>query len=384
MKIELIRKVMVVGLALLMGIAVCVSVWFFLSEHKARELQEQSRPPRPNNKIAADNPPPRQPSQTPAGNADEEPLTRKERAFQQAKSYFMSSLSEARLATPFARKMLEAMDSPEYFALLERGFTERQWNDFMESKGVPVIRGHSGLFRKVLPIVELTDYEPVVRRKLAELFVAAEPVDLTTPVAAALQRAQVLGELAETDKASLAWFLENFGEDWDVAILGGEGMESNSAVIWMDNVQRNAASIVAAAETAGVNALETQGSVPSWDLSSVMESTSVSHNETEVPTTLDTSERAPMTDAEIEAAIEKLLPPQPPDILTNQRPDPPGQIPSNLETTLKAQFSSERFEWAMSTLEQYGPEEGLRRLRESDPEVAQQVQNHRNSVEVSQ
>ena len=41
-----------------------------------------------------------------------------------------------------------------------------------------------------------------------------------------------------------------------------------------------------------------------------------------------------------------------------------------VETILKAQFSSERFERAMSTLQRYGPEEGLRRLRENDPEVA--------------
>ena len=86
-----------------------------------------------------------------------------------------------------------------------------------------------------------------------------------------------------------------------------------------------------------------------------------------------------MTDAEIETAIEKSLRPQPPDVLTNQRSDTPDEIQNNLETTLRAQFSSERFERAMDTLEQYGPEEGLRRLKENDPEVAKQIENSRRA-----
>ena len=175
MKIELIRKVMVVGIVMLIGIAVCVSVWFLLREHKAMEFQGQNRPTRSNNEIATDNQTAPQLSQKSAGNPNEESLTTKEGVTRQASSMFMSSLSEEQLATPFAQKMLEAMNSPEYFTLLESDFTERQWNDFLESQGVPVIRGHSGLFQKVVPNTELADYEPVVRQKLAKLFIAADP-----------------------------------------------------------------------------------------------------------------------------------------------------------------------------------------------------------------
>ena len=60
-----------------------------------------------------------------------------------------------------------------------------------------------------------------------------------------------------------------------------------------------------------------------------------------------------------------------------QAPTTPPTV-EGLEASLKEQFSSERFERAMSTLEQYGPEEGLRRLRENDPEVAKQIEQHRN------
>ena len=380
MKIELIRKVMVVGIAMLIGIVVCVSVWFLLREHKAMEFQRQSRPTRSNNEIATDNQTTLQLSQKSAGNPNKEFLTKEERVTRQASSMFMASLSEEQLATPFAQKMLEAMSSPEYFALMESDFTEREWNDFLESQGVPVTRGYPGLFREFVPNMELADYEPVVRRKFAELFIAAEPVDLTDPTAAADQRSSVfleLGkELTQTDMAAAAWIMETFGEDHDAAFRPDASNDS-PAFVWMTDVQQNAARIVANAETMGVNTPETQESAQSWDLSSVVEDPSIDSSETEESTALDTSQRATMTDAEIMAEIEKSLTPKTSDIVTNERPEMPGKIQSNLETTLKSRFSSERFERALSTLERYGPEEGLRRLRESDPEVAKQVEKAR-------
>ena len=393
MKIEIVRKVMVVGIALLIGGAVCVSVWLFLREHKGRELQGQ------NNKIAAYNQAPLQTSQKSTGNLDEEPLTIRERIKQQTKSNFMSSLSEEELADPIVQKMLEAINSPEYLDLMETDYNIRQWNDFMESQGVPVTREHPGLFRKVAPHIEFENYEPVIRRKLAELFIAAEPVDLTDPVAADQQRRDVYFELISSDSdmgnfeltssnmVNMAWLVEKFGEDRDGLFRSknrSKDIEGNPAFIWMSDVQRNAASIVAAAEAAGGDAPETQTGAPSWDMSSVMESPSASDSETEMPTTPDTSASVPMTDTEIETAIEKSLTSQPPNILTNQRPNTPGEIPSDLEASLKVQFSSERFERAMDTLEQYGSEEGVRRLRENDPEIAKRIEQHRNREEDSQ
>ena len=164
----------------------------------------------------------------------------------------MSSLSEEQLATPVAQKMLEAMNSPEYFALMESDFTVREWNDFLESQGVEVVRGYPGIFRKFVPNMELVDYEPVVRRKFAELFIAAEPVDLTDPTAAADQRSSVfleLGkELTQTDMAAAAWIMETFGEDHDAAFRPDASNDS-PAFVWMTDVQQNAVRIVANAET---------------------------------------------------------------------------------------------------------------------------------------
>ncbi len=70
---------------------------------------------------------------------------------------------------------------------------------------------------------------------------------------------------------------------------------------------------------------------------------------------------------------------EPGKILTEMSPEPPAfPTEEKLEAALRERFSPERFERAMSTLERYEPEEGLRRLREDDPEIASQVERHRS------
>ncbi len=67
-----------------------------------------------------------------------------------------------------------------------------------------------------------------------------------------------------------------------------------------------------------------------------------------------------------QTGVETLTPtvPMSPELPSRQR----------LESTLRDQFSPDRFARAMKTLTQYGPQEGLRRLKSSDPEVAKQVE----------
>ena len=47
---------------------------------------------------------------------------------------------------------------------------------------------------------------------------------------------------------------------------------------------------------------------------------------------------------------------------------------AELESDLQGQFSPERYGRAAETLRRYGPEEGLRRLKASDPEVATEME----------
>ena len=72
-------------------------------------------------------------------------------------------------------------------------------------------------------------------------------------------------------------------------------------------------------------------------------------------------EFANMTDAEWTAHIENHF---------------MSQIPTagKLESKISEQFNPERFSKAMETLNRYGPEEGIRRLKDTDPAVAAQVE----------
>ena len=72
-------------------------------------------------------------------------------------------------------------------------------------------------------------------------------------------------------------------------------------------------------------------------------------------------EFANMTDAELTAEIEKHF---------------MSQIPTaeKLESKLSEQFNPERYSKAMETLNRYGPEEGIHRLKETDPAVAEQIE----------
>ncbi len=67
------------------------------------------------------------------------------------------------------------------------------------------------------------------------------------------------------------------------------------------------------------------------------------------------------SDADIQAELEKQF-----------LPELPAE--EDFEKALRQRFSPERFNRARATLNQYGPEEGLRRLKESDPEMATHVE----------
>ena len=95
------------------------------------------------------------------------------------------------------------------------------------------------------------------------------------------------------------------------------------------------------------------------------------------PVSAEAWEETPLPDT----STREITPPtvDPEKVVTVVSPEP-SALPTaeELEATLKEHLSTEQFERAMSNLDRYGPEEGLRRLRENDPEVAKQIERHRN------
>ncbi|RKU07125.1 hypothetical protein C6502_17785 [Candidatus Poribacteria bacterium] len=368
---------------ILITVGICGVGWFFLREHPAELLpghQNATQNRKYKEEIAKNSQVP-QLEQKPDGNREEDTLTIYQKMARRGKRTIMAMYSEEELATPEMQKLLEAMDSPEYVEYFKEHPSSRRWDNFLESKGIPVDREvYNETFRMYFPTGEPEAYEPQMRQKLAEMFLAAEPVDLTDSYAAARQRGKVVLEFARKDSRNLAWYTAQFqNEDWEwFSEEEREGVGRNAAREWISDVQRNAANIVAAAEQAGVDVPETQASAPSWDMSSVMESPSAPSDATtgkgpSISPAIDTLAAPAIPNPETDAAATRA-----PDLTDVSKA--PTALPTveGLEASLKEQFSSERFERAMSTLDRYGPEEGLRRLRENDPEVAKQIERHRN------
>ena len=379
MKTDSIRKAMVVGIAVLIGVSACVSVWFVLRAHKGKTPLVYDVPSSNNGLTTQYRKAPQQ-----SQHSDAEPLTLEERTARDLLQ-FRSIHTEEQLASPEVQKLLEVIDSPAFIKYLEKGDnSSRAWNEFLGSQGLSSLEpAFFDVFRNEFPTGSPADYEPEMRQQIAEMFLVTEPVAPINVEEATLQRARVVAELMTKERRGRAWFMGQFGIDWDgVFQVEQSGMENNPSLKWMSDVQRNAASIVANAETAGIDSPATERSASSWDMSSVGESPSASHSGTEIPATLDTKETRQLTNTAIEAEIERSLTSQPPDIPAAPSPDKLGEIQSNLEASLKEQFSKGRFDRAMSTLEQHGQEEGLRRLRENDPEVAKQIDQHRKQEEV--
>ena len=373
MTITFMRKTSLVVSAIVIGIVMCLSVWLVLREHRADSTSAPERSTHPDNKPAIAHVP--QPTQ----HSEKQRLDASRKAAQSIADMLKSNYHESGVPNPNMEKLIEIMETPAFATYLENSSnTQREWNDFLESHGYPVNRDvFSKAFRNTFPTGTPADYEPEMRVKIAQMFLATEPLDPQDAEESLLQRARVIAELMspDTEESGRAWFVGQFGEDWDGAIMEAEGDNlNNPAFVWITDVQTNAASIVAQAKTASPEPA-TRDSARPWDMSSITDSPDTADSLPEVPASPEpAANRELMTDAETDEALT----PRPSNTPDSDGQHVPDEIQSSIEASLKSQFSSERFERAMSTLERYGEEDGLRRLRENDPEVAKQIERHRN------
>ncbi len=97
-----------------------------------------------------------------------------------------------------------------------------------------------------------------------------------------------------------------------------------------------------------------------------------------VPTprhTWDMAHETPVpTETEVSLDPETFQPPNLEDIENLSGIEIELPTAESLETSLREQLSPERFTRAMSLLNRYGPEEGLQRLKETDPALASQIE----------
>ena len=252
---------------------------------------------------------------------------------------------------PRMQQLQEVLNSPAYLEYVRKqeekpGFNAVLWWELHESLGIPHTgrRVQAEFFQKYFPDGgEYADYEPLMRRRVAEI--ALEDPDQST--------ADVLRRF-NADFANQVWRHGYFN--------GYEGEYE-----WGDDIRQNAARIVA--EPTPWDGDTPPAATDTESLSDTRTTDVAEENADTLPPreaapSLEERERIPESDAEIEAALTEELLPTAPEL-------PPDMT---VEKALRAQFSPQRFTRAIQTLNQYGPEEGLRRLKAADPEVAAQVE----------
>lgn len=268
---------------------------------------------------------------------------------------------------PYAQQLIRAMNSPAYEEFAKKPFSSKRWYDFLESQGVKSYRNaDEKFFHRYKPGVTLDAYEVIMKQELAEMFLEAAPVDETDRAATHKHTLEVFDELTAREPANLLW-KEAYFQELDEDGSGDVWFQ------WADNVRKNAASIVANAN-------------PSQQVS-IIESI-----DTSAPDTTEFVEE-PAINTDPEAPQRTTHTPSPEDIVT-QAPQTLGDVQAknleqlfsestkllpttDLQETLRQkfpQFPLRRLNLAIETLNQYGHEEGLRRIKESDPEVATQFE----------
>lgn len=256
-----------------------------------------------------------------------------------------------------------AMKSPEYLEYKRKqdaifpGFNLVLWWDFLESQGIEssARKLQEINFRESFPNGDYADYEPMMRKKLAELFLESDPP---------------LGMDKQTVREYTLDVMDQFRYDWSNKIwMRGYFNGYDGDVAWADNIRQNAANIVAELTPADIDtspppteSIFTLNTVDAVE--EIGDTASLPNTNTEALSAPKDLPEIPQTIQETEA-----------ELLKQHIPDISG-LPTEAQflNTLHQHFSPERLNRAMETLNQYGPKEGLRRLKESDPEVVTRLE----------
>ena len=267
--------------------------------------------------------------------------------------------SEEQLASPEMQRILKILESPAGQAFLEsnpNGLADTL--AFFESQGVKVNRNmFTERYREVFPTAEPEEFEDEMRQRLVEMVGSA---DVEPGNREDLNRFTDLVTEFLKDERNYAW-------------VSGKFQGNNKAFgQWVVQVLRNPAPSPVEQtpepvfnESGSTFELPTDvGEIPTDARDTAPPPIDAAKLSPEPPA-LESAPRATetevselVTDPEIE--IEKLIPELPTE--------------AEFEAALREQFNPERYQKAMSTLNRYGPEEGLRRLKTDDPEIAKRIE----------
>lgn len=270
--------------------------------------------------------------------------------------------SYAKNPHPTQKRWLAYVESEEGRAFFDSFPTTDEWFEKSKSFGFfdsPALRAaRDRLYRKYFPTGTVDENETIIRDLMRDAILEHE--HHKEDEASQHRNSSVLIDLLSEDKY-VAWVEKKFGSEPPSA--SQEWVHSTFEEVRLAEREKYLAAQgndTPAPDLTRSERPESEIEGPLTDGQTLVNTHNVSEN-------ILTIEDILSDDANTQqAGIETLTPtsPEAPELPTNK----------NLETALRNQFKPERYQKAMSTLKRYGPEEGLRRLKKSDPEVAKQVE----------
>lgn len=262
------------------------------------------------------------------------------------------------LEKPEIKKFFELMESQGYFGLVLNGATQNELMNFLANNGLTELRDldHQP-FRQHFSMGIPADYEPEMRERLKSLIIENGGYD-----------SGVLGAFLDSP-GGFAWYKSQFLANLRLNDPKGQDLGRD----WLKNVEDEAleginASAQKSIETGMNQDMEDrQTSVVSPNTSTNTEP----YQESLEPKMDDASDNSKRLSENSALPVELQQFPELSDVI-NQLSDALNE--EDIKTAFRDQFSPERFNRALQTLNQYGTEEGLRRLKESDPEVAKRIE----------
>ena len=269
------------------------------------------------------------------------------------------SSPEEKLTTPDSQKMLKVSENRDLQDIVPAEPNSMNgMSQFLKSQGVEIdeldYREYLNVFTKMFqdqfPGEHATTLEPYMRERLATL--AGE---MNTSLESGFSQEEFFEDV-------MAKFLiEEQNIPWMMTYFEGDFFE---AARWARNILQNPIP----PSTEAYDTTTTDG-LPAFSEQERLGITSDQLTES-------TADRNPLSNSVSPAAEEPGS-----EIENDVDVDPvltptSSELPTEeyLENALREQFSSERFNRAMETLNQHGSEEGIRRLKDSDPEIAKQLE----------
>ncbi len=259
---------------------------------------------------------------------------------------------------PYTREIQKAINSPAFVEFQKHPFSVKRWFDFLESQGVKSYRNmYMENWERLFPDSDLSAYTEVVRDQLVEEFLSTTLVGQPGSIERRIQIIKIYDEVLQSSDKNSTWhnatfMLDENPEAWvDWAVDIAENLYSSE-----QSALEDVESVLRPAENTATVPLEVAEKTMIEDVESVLR-------------TEDDEKKAPLEilnlSSEYREDIESAL-------ITEIRTPFLESVFQQFQQN--EHFSQQRFNAAVQTLSQHGPEEGLRRLKESDPEIATQIE----------